>query len=287
MNDLAHTEGKVQLSLLGAFQITSADGQEIVLNGRKKRWLMAYLALSRDCTASRNQAISVIWSQRDSAKQANPSLRTALSELRKLFGTTNHADVLSSDRNSISLNLNNIRVDTTELKRLGKSQTIGEKRLALDFYRGDLLEGLDIKDRAFEEWIYIERIQYRELFREILHDIMAHSLKENSLSEGIQMATRILSLDNTDEIAHRTLMIMYRAEGNQARALKQFQVCCDALQRELEIMPSEETLSLYEEIKSSNPIPGTEPRIEKTTISSSQATDGLLNTGCLSIEFGQ
>jgi DNA-binding SARP family transcriptional activator len=266
MKELANTKGKVQLNLLGTFQITSPDGQEIVLQGRKKKWLMAYLALSRDCSASRNQAVSVLWGQRDSAKQANPSLRTALSELRKLFGAANHADVLDSDRTSISLNLEQIRVDTTELKRLGKSQTIGDKRLALDFYRGDLLEGLDIKDRAFEEWIYIERIQYRELYREILHDLMTHALKEQSFSEGVRIANRILALDNTDEEAHRTLMMMYRSEGNHARALKQFQICGDVLQRELEIMPSAETLNLYEEIKSANSVAEPAPRIEQAVI---------------------
>lgn len=269
MDDRAQISNRVKMSLFGTFQIISSKGQEIVLKGRKKQGLLAYLALSRDCIGSRNQAVSILWSQRDSEKQANPSLRTALSELRKLFIAAGDANILDSDRTSISLNPEHVQIDTIELRRLAKSQIMGEKRLALDIYRGDLLESLVIRDEAFEEWINIERVQYRELYREILHDLVSHSVEESRYEEGIQIANRILVLDNTDEEAHRALMIMYKSAGNQARALKQFQICCNVLQQELETTPSKETRHLYEEMKFANKVPAQGGHSENPSISDS------------------
>lgn len=249
-----------QLHLLGNFRLTLPGGAEFQIHGKKKQGLLAYLALSPDCTASRDKAISVFWSDRDGEKQARPSLRTALSELRKQLRGVGLDNMLVSDRSSISLQTDSVAIDTLKLRLLSKSQVLGEKRLALDLYRGDLLDGFDLGDRAFEEWVYIERIQYREVFREILADLMANCIESSSFDEGVKVAGRMLMLDNTDEAAHRALMRVYEAKGNHSRALKQYQDCCDLLQKELQGNPSEETRLLYEQIKSSSR--ASKPRID-------------------------
>lgn len=277
MNVLAHTGDKIQINLLGAFRVDAPDGREIALHGKKKQGLLAYLALSRDCTATRNQLINIFWSQRDSAKQANPSLRTALSEMRKLFGAAGYPGLLDSDRTSVSLNLARVRVDSVEMLRLGRSKLIADKRRALDLYRGELLEGLVINDRAFEEWLHIERIQYRELYREILHELVTHAIDDNACEEGYRLANRILDFDSTDEEAHRALMMLYQSEGKPALALKQYQVCCEALRRELDTVPSEETTRLHEVIKQPHQPPGTAALARGAEISSAvlQTRDSL------------
>src|SRR5262249_30528458 len=65
---------------------------------------------------------------------------------------------------------------------------------------------------------------------------------------AIQTAVRLLAIDASQEIVHRALMRLYALQGRRAAALKQYQACVAALQRELGTEPELETKQLYQEI---------------------------------------
>src|SRR6185369_3312384 len=65
---------------------------------------------------------------------------------------------------------------------------------------------------------------------------------------AIQTAVRLLGLDPLQEGVHRTLMRLYARQGRRGAALKQYQVCVGALQRELGIEPEAETKQLYQDL---------------------------------------
>ena len=123
------------INLWGAFSITDTNGRDLTPKLAKSQALVALLASSRSGTQNRSWIQSRLWSDR-SKEQANGSLRQALAILRRSLGDM--ADVLVSNRQRISLDLNRITLTEPEP---------GEEFLA----------GLDIRDEEFEDWLRQER----------------------------------------------------------------------------------------------------------------------------------
>jgi DNA-binding SARP family transcriptional activator len=59
----------------------------------------------------------------------------------------------------------------------------------------------------------------------------------------------ILTRDKCREDAHCRLMQCYSRLGQTPLALRQFQICVEALHTELEVDPAQETTKLYENIR--------------------------------------
>src|SRR5262249_25277930 len=116
---------------------------------------------------------------------------------------------------------------------------------AAALYRGPLLDGHGVRDDAFEEWLRVERGR--------LHDLAVDALDRLAASQSgdatMKTAQRLLQLDPAPEETHRLLMRLHGAAGQRAQALRQYQQCCDALQRELQAQPDIETERLYRQIQ--------------------------------------
>src|SRR5262249_57874800 len=79
-------------------------------------------------------------------------------------------------------------------------------------------------------------------------DVLAQQSSAGETERAIQPAVRLLAMDASQEIVHRALMRLYARQGRRAAALKQYQACVAALQRELGTEPEPETKQLYQEI---------------------------------------
>ncbi len=131
------------IRLVGQFQVQDASGVDHTPRGAKARALMAMLCRTPDHCRPRRWLESRLWSDRGQ-EQASGSLRQALTELRKTLGPL--ADLLHSDRDCVSLT-----GFATDLDRDPEAA-----RLALANGR-DFLEGIDIIDAAFCDWLGEER----------------------------------------------------------------------------------------------------------------------------------
>ena len=116
-------------------------------------------------------------------------------------------------------------------------------------YRGDLLDGLDVRDSAFDEWLTIERQRLRDLARDGLARLLARHMTSAAHDQAGAVARRLLALDPLREVAHRALMQIYAEQGQTTLALKQYQLCRDRLEGELGVKPEPETEQLYRSIK--------------------------------------
>src|SRR5262249_30903277 len=115
-------------------------------------------------------------------------------------------------------------------------------------YQGDLLAGLAVAEAPFEEWLLAERERFRELALEGLAKLLVHQRTAGLLEGAIRTALRITALDPLQESVHRTLMRLFVRSGRRGAALRQYQQCVTALQRELGAEPEAETKALYAEI---------------------------------------
>src|SRR4030095_9567360 len=65
---------------------------------------------------------------------------------------------------------------------------------------------------------------------------------------AVQTGLRLLALDPLQDSVHRTLMRIYAQLGRRRVGVRQYQLCVDALKRELGVEPEPETRQLYQEI---------------------------------------
>ncbi len=238
----------VRVRVLGGFELISADGGDLTPSGRKLRALLAVLALAPETGWPRERLVALLWGDRED-EQARGSLRQALVELRHLLGD----QALLASRDNVSLNGASLRVDALEFAALSKAGAWAE---AAALYRGELLDGVNLPNGSFADWLLVERTH--------LHDLairtLANLLETQTGDAALATARRLVELDPTREETHRALMRLYAARGDRSQALRQYQVCRDQLQRELGVRPDSETERLFKEMQASTKQPAPLPR---------------------------
>ena len=242
----------LQLVLLGGFQARAA-GREIDVPGRKERALLAFLAIPAGEARSRDKLAGLLWSDRGDS-QARESLKQAVFKLRKSLDGVQPSP-LRADREFVTLDTGAVTVDVAEFEQLIDEGTMEALARAAALYRGDLLDGLDLRDPAFDEWLLMEKQRLRDLVREALAKLIDWHLSAGALDQAAAVARRLLAIDPLREAAHRALMQIYSEQGQTALALKQYQLCRDALQGELAVRPEAETERLYQSIREQRTIP--------------------------------
>jgi len=240
---LAHglTMGQIVLDLLGPFQVRSRSGAPVRLPTRKAQALLAYLALRPGQAQARETLTALLWGDAGE-QQAHQSFRHALSAIRRALG---RGPGLVAERATVALSPSAVRVDVPRFERLvaqGAAEGLAE---AASLYRGELLEGFSVNEEPFETWLRAERQRLRDVAVEGLARLLAAQEARGSLDRATQAAVRLLALDPSREEIHRRLMRLYARQGRRGAALRQYQICVDALRRELGAEPEAETKQLY------------------------------------------
>ncbi len=230
---------RIGLRLFGGFQGRVA-GRNLVLPTRKTEALLAYLAVRPGEGHLRDKLAGLLWATSAKA-QARQSLRQALSTLRRHL-----SDALPGiEGQTVYLRASTLDVDVVEFETLIRRGTPSALDRAIGLYRGDLLDGMDIDEEPFEEWLRTERARLREVIVNVLARLLEHHSRAGSTEPAIGAATRLLALDPFREDVHRALMLLYAKQGRRGDALRQYQLCVTVLQRELGAEPSEETRRVY------------------------------------------
>ena len=238
----------IHIYLFGKFHIVQGTERAITPRGQKTRAMLAYLALSSDGAASREKLIGLLWSDRPE-EQARASLRQSLNELRHCVNIDGQEIVLA-DRHMVQLQREQVWIDALTLKQMAKGTSWDKYDQWQELYHGELLEGLDVNDPVCDEWLYTERAYYRSLLCTTLHRCLILHTSSAAVEEAIAIAQRILSIEPTDEEAHRALMRCHIQQGNLALAFRQYQACYEVLLREFQTAPSAETEALYRSLRS-------------------------------------
>jgi DNA-binding SARP family transcriptional activator len=252
---------RLELRILGGFT-ARVSGRPLRLPGRKAKALLAYLALRPGRTEARPRLAAILWAEADEAR-ARDSLRHTLEILRTSLGRF-HRSALLDERQALALRPGAVAVDAVTFQRLADEGTPAALARASRLCAGDLLEGLEVDEPPFDEWLAAERARLRDLALEALGRLLVHHVRDEAVDQAIRTATRLLRLDPVDETAHRALMRLYAAQGRRSAALRQYQVCASTLAREMGAEPEPETRALYHDVLGAPgpriiPAVGTEP----------------------------
>jgi tetratricopeptide (TPR) repeat protein len=146
---------KAKLFLLGPFALHDAAGKNCTPKGKKAQALIAMIALAPRRQRTRVWLRDKLWSESDERKSAT-SLRQVVFELRRDLGWAFDA-IFDLDPHSISFKPGAVWIDYDALQAdLHLLETLN---ISSDT---DLLEGIDVKDEEFEDWLLLERQIWQE-----------------------------------------------------------------------------------------------------------------------------
>ncbi len=233
----AKTSGaRLGLVLLGGFAARVApSGRPLSLSLKKARAILACLALAPGGTRPRQTLTGLLWPEAGEAEARN-NFRVTLSSLRTALAAA-QLRCLHIDGDTVLLDLDMVDVDTVTLRRLVENGSPDALTEATRIYRGDLLAGLDLDEAPFEEWLVGEREQLRILALGACEKILDHQLRTDADEAALASAMRLLSLDPLRDSVHATVMRLHAKHGRFGPALRQYNACALALQRDLGVAP--------------------------------------------------
>ncbi len=261
--------------MLGGFEAMS-DTAPLPLPTRKSAAILAYLAAAADRPVRRDALASMLWGG-TGLDHARNNFRQALASLRQALGV--HAELLSSDRETIMLRGAGVDTDITHFETLAGSNSPADLDAALSAYRGDFLAGFDaVGVRDFASWRLREAARLRGRAIDLLLTLLRSQEGSNSGSENSwKYAHRLLELDPLQEPAYRHLMRYHAERGQVALALDQYANCQEALRR-AGLTPTAETARMRQALiskHSEDGAPGEEKGNRRAVPSRDDAEVGL------------
>ncbi|MEZ4708145.1 MAG: BTAD domain-containing putative transcriptional regulator [Caldilineaceae bacterium] len=237
----------LKLYLLGAPTV-HLHGQPLTDLPAKTQALLFYLAMTRQ-PHLRTALAHLLWGELPE-KKARANLRKAIRQLRSVL-----LDYFQSDRQSVTLRVGvTIWVDAaTFAEQSANAQETGALQAlddAIQLYRDDFLTGFFVRNAPdFEAWQLAQREQLREQVVGALEALAQQWTARGELAHAIAVTRRLLRLEPWREEAHRQLMTLLARNGERGAALAHFELCRETLQRELDVEPAAETITLYEQIR--------------------------------------
>lgn len=233
------------IHLFGAPEI-QLDGVPLTtLRSAKAQALFFYLAATGR-VHTRPALAALLWGDMPE-RAARGNLRKALQQLRSRLGP-----YLAIDRDAVSLSWHtDWWMDVAEFDiALAGDPDSASLQTAIDLYRGDFLEGFYVQNAPdFEAWWLAERARLREAMLQSLHQLADAHAQRNELERAIALTRRSLTLEPWREDDHRRLMTWLAQNGQRSAALTQYEVCRRALEDELDVEPSLETIELFGRIR--------------------------------------
>ena len=244
----------LQLNVLGRFELR-AEIEPVAPLAKKAQAILAYLAVENGRPNTRERVATLLWGDK-SGDRARHNLRQALSAIGRTCGS-----LVTSDGDTLSIDLANCAVDVVEFKRAATSDEPEVLADCLDLYRGELLDGYQPREPEFEVWLRDARDRLRTTACQAMDRLTQTLIAAHRTDEAIETLGRRLTMDPACEPAHRHLMELLASVGRRSDALRQYHACVAALERELDAEPSVETKSAYETILNvKGLVDSTEPR---------------------------
>ncbi|MBX3011109.1 MAG: NACHT domain-containing protein [Caldilineaceae bacterium] len=222
-----------------------------LLTGRTAA-LFIYLLVTRT-PQPRSLLADLLWDQ-VTEQQAKSNLRYQLRDLRKAVGDY---VVVTGETVAFNQELPHWIDVTVFTAYLATASTLSADKVEaeilqelLALYRSELLAGFQVEGApVFDRWLQAQRRYCHDLVIQALQLRIQQLVTQGEYAAGLAVNRTLLLLEPWREEAHRQRMMLLADSGQRSAALKQYVICCQALQEELDVPPMAETTGLYEQIK--------------------------------------
>jgi len=217
---------RLAIHLLG-IPTVEQDGVQRPRPRGHKPWALLALLLLSEAPMSRERLAGMLFTEADDPLG---SLRWNLAELRRLLGSQ-----VKVEGDPVHLE---IPVDTQIDVRTLVSGTSVEA-LHLPGLGQELLEGIQpAADAAFEAWLLAERRRYAGVSSAMLREAAVVRLASGDAPSAVELATRLVALDEYDEEAHALLIRAHVAAGHEPDARRYLKAVLERFRRDLGVEPS-------------------------------------------------
>lgn len=239
---------------LGAFRVWRAgrpvdDGAW----GRDKAvQLFQYLVTARRKRLDKEQIVDALWPDLDAAA-GDRDFKVALNAVQRALEPERAARAeprfVRRWGAAYGLDLADVWVDAEALEGhvaagnraldADRTAAVGHYEAAAALYAGDYLP-----ERRYDDWASVEQERLQVLAFGAMTTLAELLLASNPL-ESLRLAGNVLAADPVWEDAWRVEMRAHAARGNRALAIRAWERCVAALDRELGIAPLPETRAVY------------------------------------------
>jgi ATP/maltotriose-dependent transcriptional regulator MalT/DNA-binding SARP family transcriptional activator len=230
------------------------DGQEIVIDKRRLRSLLGLLAAYSGRKLGRDEALEILWPEA-SPKSAINSLNQAVFQLRRLFDPDyrdgESPQYISSSAESVHLNVDVVRTDIDEIRRLAKrivdaSNPTTQRTHMAALVR--LVRGEFLPDLRYEDWAGSVQAGVHHELRSLLLPIAERSRNAVDPDLAVEAGLALTRLDEFDERAQVALATALTDGGRRLAARQAITAFAAKVRREFDEEPSELVTSAVQRV---------------------------------------
>jgi DNA-binding SARP family transcriptional activator len=229
------TSDAVTLGLLQGFRVEDEGGNYDLPLGIQR--LVAFLAV-HNRPLLRLFVAGNLWID-SSEEHANANLRTALWRLHRL-----DFRLVEATRSHLSL-APGVVVDLHESSRRAR-QVLRHEAAPTRENVDAILNGGDLLPDWYDDWVVVEREQFRQLRLLALETLCSDLSAAGSYATAVEAGLACIAAEPLRESAHRALIGAHLAEGNRVEAIRQFRLYEALVLDELGVEPSAAIRSMLE-----------------------------------------
>jgi len=247
--------GNLAIYCFGNFRVYCNDVLIDRWESARGRAIFKYLVARRATAVPKEVLADMFWPDSE-PELARRSLHQAIYCLRQTFKRI-MPDIqvikFANDRYQINLDMP-IWVDSEafsqEIEQARAQYAAGKVDQAMQAYAIaiDLYEAPFLAEDRYEEWTDEPRRTNQAMYLEALHRLARHHVERGEHPAAILLGQRALAEESCDEESHQLVMACYMAQGLRHLAVRQFQICANALKTELGLSPSEELETFYRRV---------------------------------------
>lgn len=234
----------LSVKLLGDWSAVDYRGNALSIGSRRTQALVIYLALKMGGKPSIREIGQLLFDDPEATAQVYELVRDLRYALRFL-----PADVLVDDGISVRFNREAVDVDVQRFNDLLTAPSLNSIRKSVEIYRGELLVNFSTGIPAFDDWIAERRLTFWRAAVALFGNLLSTLIRAGWWEEAAEVAGRLLTLDPSQEVVHRTLMRLQLEQGRPDAALRRYHECAEVLRREYGREPGAETDRLRREIE--------------------------------------
>lgn len=247
----------LDIRLLGKFEI-KRDGKTIDLSSRPAQGLFAYLVLTAGKAHRREKLAGMLWPD-STDESARDYLRHGLWKIRKAIEASaskgKSISHIVTDDIHVSFNPESTYLlDVATIKNIQEQAAAKELAAALSVYDGELLPGF------YDDWVLLEREHIQSVYEQKMARLISLLQDEQRWQDVLTWGEKWISLGQKPESAYRALMSAHAAKSDMSKVAAVYERCVRSL-KEFGIEPSEQTIRLYERLKSGQGIPDAIPTL--------------------------
>jgi DNA-binding SARP family transcriptional activator len=240
---------------LGPFRVYQNDQPITDWNSLKSKSIFKYLVTNRETPIGKEILMDVFWTDAD-PDAARRNLHQAVYSLRQILrrDQSDFQHIRFQDDCYLLNPEMDVWLDFKEFEKHAQAgqrfeaagrfeEAMAEYGVAEGLYQGDFLE-----EDLYEDWPRVQRDHMRSTYLDIVDRLSEYYEGRREYTTAIALCQKVLAQDNCYEEAHLRLMQCYLGQGQRHLAIRQYQTCVQALNEELDLTPSEETVALYRHI---------------------------------------